>query len=231
MKNGYRHLVIDADDTLWENNVYFEHAFVRFAEFLDHSTLTPEEVRLKLDDIEHVNRQIHGYGARQFGRNMQECYQKLCERAEKEGIRAVLEFLPITEVKTLADARAIVEAVDHPAGGLLIDPLHLARSGGRPADLAAVDPKWFPYAQFCDGRSELPEMSFERILEDAVDGRDVAGKGDLPLQELLAALPAATPLSMEIRSKAWRDRHPDVFARAAGMYTETMKWFEAHDRA
>ncbi|MCC5871665.1 MAG: sugar phosphate isomerase/epimerase [Gammaproteobacteria bacterium] len=158
-------------------------------------------------------------------------YERLCERADKEGIRAVLEFLPITEVKTLADARAIVETVGHPAGGLLIDPIHLARSGGTPADLAAVDPKWFPYAQFCDGRSALSDMTFERILEDAVDGRDVAGKGDLPLVDLLAQLPANIPLSMEIRSKAWRDRYPDVFERAAEMYTETLNWFEQHDGA
>jgi putative hydrolase of the HAD superfamily len=93
MKNGYRHLVIDADDTLWENNVYFEHAFARFAAFLDHSSLSPEEVRLKLDEIEHVNRQIYGYGARQFGRNMQECFQTLAERPVTEAdLEAVMDF-------------------------------------------------------------------------------------------------------------------------------------------
>lgn len=79
MKNGYRHLIIDADDTLWENNVYFEHAFQRFAAFLNHSTLSVQAVRLRLDDIEHGNRLRHGYGARQFGLNMQECFSALCE--------------------------------------------------------------------------------------------------------------------------------------------------------
>lgn len=156
-------------------------------------------------------------------------YERLCQRAEQEGIRAVLEFLPITEVKTLADARAVVEVVDHPAGGILIDPIHLARSGGRPSDLADVDPKWFPYAQFCDGRSQLPDMSFDAILEDAVDGRDVVGRGDLPLTELLQYLPAHLPLSMEIRSNAWRDQYPDVFARAAGMFDATMAWFDEQE--
>ena len=36
-----QYLIIDADDTLWENNIYFERAFDEFVEYLDHSTLSP----------------------------------------------------------------------------------------------------------------------------------------------------------------------------------------------
>jgi putative hydrolase of the HAD superfamily len=75
-----QHLIFDADDTLWENNVYFERAFDEFAEFLGHSTLTPAGVRRVLDEIELVNREIHGYGALNFGRNLRQCYQRLAER-------------------------------------------------------------------------------------------------------------------------------------------------------
>jgi putative hydrolase of the HAD superfamily len=80
-----QYLVIDADDTLWENNIYFERAFDEFVGFLDHSHLTPEEVRAILDEIEMVNNQIHGYGSLNFGRNLRECYQRLCERHIAEG--------------------------------------------------------------------------------------------------------------------------------------------------
>jgi putative hydrolase of the HAD superfamily len=73
-------LIFDADDTLWENNVYFEQAFDDFVAFLDHSRLGAVEVRAVLDEIETVNRTIHGYGARNFGRNLAECYHRLCER-------------------------------------------------------------------------------------------------------------------------------------------------------
>ena len=38
-------LIFDADDTLWENNIYFERAFEEFVSFLDHSTFSPAEVR------------------------------------------------------------------------------------------------------------------------------------------------------------------------------------------
>ncbi len=74
------HLFIDADDTLWENNIYFERAFAGFAGFLRHSTLSAEQVRAVLDRIEGVNNRIHGYGARNFARNLRECFEQLAER-------------------------------------------------------------------------------------------------------------------------------------------------------
>jgi putative hydrolase of the HAD superfamily len=73
-------LLIDADDTLWENNIYFESAFDAFVDFLDHSALTAVQVRDILNEIELVNAKIHGYGARNFGRNLQEAYHHLAER-------------------------------------------------------------------------------------------------------------------------------------------------------
>jgi len=73
-------LIFDADDTLWENNIYFEHAFDDFVEFLAHSSMTPPQVRDVLNEIELVNSKIHGYGSRNFGRNLQQAYQHLAER-------------------------------------------------------------------------------------------------------------------------------------------------------
>ena len=88
-----RTLIFDADDTLWENNIYFESAFDEFCEFLAHSTLTPAEIRQALDDIEIVNRETHGYGALNFGRNMAQCYRHLCERdVTPEDIDRVMAF-------------------------------------------------------------------------------------------------------------------------------------------
>jgi putative hydrolase of the HAD superfamily len=80
MNRARQHLIIDADDTLWENNIYFELAFDQFVDFLNHSALSPVEVRDVLDEIELVNNKIHGYGSANFARNMQECYHRLAER-------------------------------------------------------------------------------------------------------------------------------------------------------
>jgi putative hydrolase of the HAD superfamily len=80
-----QNLLIDADDTLWENNIYFERAFDEFVSFLDHSLLTPEQIRSALDEIELANIKIHGYGAQNFARNLCQCYERLVERDIQPG--------------------------------------------------------------------------------------------------------------------------------------------------
>src|ERR1019366_3175527 len=79
-----QNLIIDADDTLWENNIYFERAFEEFVAFLDHSSMSPREVRDILDEMEGTNARIHGYGSANFGRNLRQCYEHLVEREIRE---------------------------------------------------------------------------------------------------------------------------------------------------
>jgi putative hydrolase of the HAD superfamily len=84
---------MDADDTLWENNIYFERAFEEFVAFLDHSSLTARQVRGVLDEIEDANNRIHGYGSLNFGRNLRQCYARLAERdIREEDLKTVLGF-------------------------------------------------------------------------------------------------------------------------------------------
>ena len=78
--NQRQNLIVDADDTLWENNIYFERAFDDCCDFLAHSTLAPAEVRAVLDEIEIVNSKTHGYGTANFARNLTQCYHTLAER-------------------------------------------------------------------------------------------------------------------------------------------------------
>ena len=88
-----QHLIIDADDTLWENNIYFERAFDDFCDFLAHSSLSPAEIRTVLDEIETVNSKIHGYGTANFAKNLTECYHKLAERdVQQEDLPMIMSF-------------------------------------------------------------------------------------------------------------------------------------------
>lgn len=80
-----QHLIIDADDTLWENNIYFEQAFDEFCAFLEHSRLSPDEIRAILDEIELANAKVHGYGSLNFARNLAQCYRRLAEREILDG--------------------------------------------------------------------------------------------------------------------------------------------------
>ena len=59
-------LLIDADDTLWENNVYFERSIADFISFLNHHEFTPEQVRERLNQVERESIKTHGYGLNSF---------------------------------------------------------------------------------------------------------------------------------------------------------------------
>jgi putative hydrolase of the HAD superfamily len=93
MARSRQFLIFDADDTLWENNIYFEEAFDHFYDYLSHSSMSPAEVRGVLDEIEMANARIHGYGSKNYARNLAECYRHLAERHIAEAdLKAVQEF-------------------------------------------------------------------------------------------------------------------------------------------
>jgi putative hydrolase of the HAD superfamily len=91
--HGRQHLIFDADDTLWENNIYFERAFDDFCAFLAHSRMTPDDVREALDEIEIANNKVHGYGALNFARNLRQCYERLVEREWDAGHVGTIDAL------------------------------------------------------------------------------------------------------------------------------------------
>ncbi len=76
-RNGAQTLLIDADDTLWENNIYFERAIAKFISFLDHREYTPDQVRLVLNDVERDSILKHGYGLNSFAHSLVETFEKL----------------------------------------------------------------------------------------------------------------------------------------------------------
>ena len=79
-----------------------------------------------------------------------------------------------------------------------MDPVHLIRSGGKPADLAGVDAKLLRYAQLSDGVLAPGEPDLTLLGRMPLGQRRLPGEGLLPLREILAALPRDIPLSVEV---------------------------------
>jgi putative hydrolase of the HAD superfamily len=75
--NGSQHLLIDADDTLWENNIYFERAIANFISFLNHHEYSPAEVRAVLNEVEKESILKHGYGLHSFAHSLVETFERL----------------------------------------------------------------------------------------------------------------------------------------------------------
>jgi len=75
--NGAQNFLIDADDTLWENNIYFERAIARFISFLNLHEFSPEQVREVLNDVERECIVKHGYGLHSFAHSLVETFERL----------------------------------------------------------------------------------------------------------------------------------------------------------
>ena len=76
-RNGAQTLLIDADDTLWENNIYFERAIANFISFLNHHEYSPVRVREVLNQVERESILTHGYGLHSFAHALVKTFERL----------------------------------------------------------------------------------------------------------------------------------------------------------
>lgn len=89
-------LLFDADDTLWENNIYFERAIAGFISYLDHRAHSPEEVREHLNGCERATIAEHGYGLKSFRRSLVACFEQLsCQVITPETHAQIVGFTDI----------------------------------------------------------------------------------------------------------------------------------------
>ncbi len=119
----------------------------------------------------------------------------LTELAAQRGIQTVVEPVPGLTVGDLSTAVAAREHVGRPEFRLLIDAMHLVRSGSGAADVAAIDSDHIGYAQLND-TTLRPRL--DNYMEEAMFERMVPGEGDLPLPDILSALPADVVVEIEV---------------------------------
>jgi putative hydrolase of the HAD superfamily len=86
-------LLIDADDTLWENNIYFERAIAAFISYLNHRNYSPADVRRALNAVERETILAHGYGLPSFTRSLVTCFERLSPApVTEEKVQRILGF-------------------------------------------------------------------------------------------------------------------------------------------
>jgi sugar phosphate isomerase/epimerase len=119
----------------------------------------------------------------------------LTEMAAAVGIETVVEFVPIFTICDLPTALAAIRHVGRRDCRLLIDTMHFGRTGGRISDLAELDPELIGYVQLCDAPL-VPAIS--SYMEEAMYERAVPGEGELPLLDILAALPRDRVIGLEV---------------------------------
>jgi putative hydrolase of the HAD superfamily len=110
-------LLIDADDTLWENNIYFERAIAQFISFLDHKEHSPEQVRGVLNEVERACIIQHGYGLHSFSHALVDTFERLAvERITPALHETIQGFAKIIAEHPMEILSGVRETLDYLAG-------------------------------------------------------------------------------------------------------------------
>jgi sugar phosphate isomerase/epimerase len=157
---------------------------------------------------------------------MAERFRELSDLGARYRVRMALEFMPWRGIRSIHSARRVVEAAG--AGALVVDAIHLDRSGGSADDLRLLPEALWGYFQICDAPARKP-VDAEELLFQARSARLPPGSGGLDLVAMLRALPAETSISIEVpmqgrpdlpapvpRARLLRQAALDVMARADG---------------
>ena len=83
-------------------------------------------------------------------------FAALCGMCAEFALRPMLEFIPYTFIRSLPEAHAFLAASGAVNSGILIDALHLSRSGGSPADIPQYPADLFSYVHLCDAPATPP---------------------------------------------------------------------------
>jgi len=121
---------------------------------------------------------------------------ELCDRAAVLGMRVDVEFMPFRHLATLPQALAVVASAGRDNACVMVDALHLFRSGGSVAAVAATPRSRIGVIQLCDAPLLAPAP--DRLATEAREQRLLPGDGELPLSDLLSALPDGVSLAAEV---------------------------------
>jgi len=127
-------LLVDADDTLWENNVFFERTIERFLSLVEPFGYARNYSRRILNETERLNIRQHGYGVRSFRRSLEETYTKLAGRlAQRDALREVSEMVAELEMTPPRVIEGVPETLSYLSGRHRM----IVFTKGEPAEQAA----------------------------------------------------------------------------------------------
>jgi putative hydrolase of the HAD superfamily len=157
-------LLIDADDTLWENNIFFENTIDGFITQLEHLGYTREYIRHILNETERRNIRQHGYGVRSFRRSLEETYMKLAGNSAKREIVQAIERMAMTLEATPPQ---ILDGVPETLAYLAKHNRLILLTKGEPAEQAAkVERSGLqPYFEEIEIVLEKSNDVYERMIE------------------------------------------------------------------
>lgn len=209
-------LLIDADDTLWENNIYFERAIAAFTSYLNHHTYTPAQVRKVLNGVERETILARGYGLTSFTQSLVTCFERLSAEAvteeKRERVRGLAQTIADQEIEllpgvaeTLAELSARHRLILMTKGDEAEQADKLARSGLAPffSAVEIVPEKDSPAYRAVIARHELKPHTTWMI-------------GNSPKSDINPALAAGLHAVFLLHKDTWVLEHAEVGQPADG---------------
>jgi sugar phosphate isomerase/epimerase len=117
-----------------------------------------------------------------------EKFAEVCDLAKPFGLTVDLEYVPVAGVRTLAGAVDVLQTVQRPNAGLMIDTHHFHRADDKVEDLDGLPHEWFHFAHLCDAPAE-PPADHEEMIRIMREGRLYVGEGGIDIAGILNRLP------------------------------------------
>jgi sugar phosphate isomerase/epimerase len=144
------------------------------------------------------------------------------------GMRLAIEYTPYSPIGTLEHAFDLCEAIGWNRAGIMLDSLHVARTGTSYDDIRNLDASTLPLVQFSDA-SAAPEPD---VLTDSRHFRLLPGDGELPLDQFVAAVRSTGfdgIVAAEVLSRVLR--HDDPAYVAARIHDALLRYWPAEPRS
>ncbi|MFM5907274.1 MAG: sugar phosphate isomerase/epimerase family protein [Novosphingobium sp.] len=164
--------------------------------FLIHPQMDIADSQPMLDLLADLGAErVNCVGLEPDERRMHDQFARFANLAGERGMGSMIEFMPFVAVDSLPKALACVAASGVDGAGVLLDSMHVFRTGTDLADIAALDPAVIGHVQLCDSRAGLDAQAY---MTCAKSERLVPGTGELALHDFLKAIPQGKIVGLEI---------------------------------
>ena len=203
-------LLIDADDTLWENNIYFERALTDFIGFLEHKEMTPVEVRNVINEVERENIKLHGYGLRSFTRALIAAFERLSVEPVTEAVHTTITgFAESIAEHSIELITGVTETLDYLS---VRHSLYVVTKGDgteqrRKVELSGID----HYFRAVEVLPEKNEETYRAILDlNNFNPRETWMIGNSPKSDINPSLAAGLNAVFIPHDNTWILEHEDL---------------------
>lgn len=125
-------------------------------------------------------------------------FETICDMAAKYSLNVNLEFVCLAPVSTLAAVLDVIDTVARPNARVMTDTFHAYRAGVSPKEIAAAPKEKFGLIHLCDAPAEALSVDVSNLAPIVREGRLYVGEGAVDIAEYIRALPATSPISIEL---------------------------------